>query len=898
MNRPRREILKKIFKYGVIPPKNVVKFLLTDDQKVKQAFDNNRTTTPNNNGSGGGGSSGGSGGSGGSSASQTQLNKKLADFNNIVRQAAVRSPASFVGALQLRSEFQFETSPALQTMSRTMGDYTGIIANAMAESEKFVVDLTQQISTGVGVLVAGVAGLVALAKIGPAVILANLGRLVLPRLIPGRIAAAIGGVAARPLQFLGNLVKSAFEAIFFTQLPRILKPVVDFFTEGYQRKIFRNTLAGGMIRPNIAQEFARQTLSIPNYSVEEMQRLQRATVDYGSTNEQLYRVLQFISKSTPQVQNLNSFVSSIVNTANFFGVDESLISRTYSNIAAMSQVASENPKELQPVVEKFEKLYVSLFDTLNPSPVKLALVDSLASFAANYSFTKSIAADLDEIAKIQAFLSRTSIGDKLTTEVTRNLIRGVDDVFRQFGTFSNPQVASFMQAAGISRAEAIRGVTADADTYQAFVSELANRFGISEDGEMSDEEFGQLMFFLTQDSGREGGYGLGFSHENAQAIAESVRSYGAGNRIEPFSEVESFNIPNSESDNEKPFVLPLDASEGVSIAERARLDELYEPLQLLSGLSEGEFNLFDINVENVSIALDMTKNMNAAFADRMQKVLEEIAKQAGLTVKLVEQIKVDKPQQNDAEEQQQQTQQEQQQSQNQAAQSQAAQATELVMPTFDVPHSGRPKTEDKVPERDIMQQIYQTDALPSAGLITGVYDQVYKKGTPDEYKHKGIDADLGDGPEIYAAMSGIVVTANRNASVSTYGRYVVVKDDFDFFHYYAHLNDVYVNAGDEIASSQVLGTQGNTGLSFSVSGDGSHLHYEIRGPSNTIEERIDPVVYFELLEQVLKPPEWWEEDSLELISLHIPPEELEEIIQGGYTNKQVLHNLFNDLNSR
>jgi len=911
MNRPRQEVLKKLVKLGLLPSKDAVRFLFTDTRKAEQAFNNNSTTSPGSSQQNQASTP---------TASQNRFNSTISNLDNTIRQAVVKSPAAYFGALQVRDEFQFETSPALQVMSKTMGDFSGVIANSMRESEQFVLDLTNQLSNAAaivagvvftrGLLVGGAGRAAAGAGLG-----AGLTRFL--RFLPHPAAR----VASMVLPALPAVTRAIGEFFIFASLQVALKKVVDRLTGPYQRKIFQSTLAAGMIQPSVSAEFMRQTRGIPNYTRERFQLLQAQTVDYAATNEQLYNVLQVISKRTPNVENLNSFVSTIVNTANFFGVDESLISQTYSNLAAVSTEATNNPQKIQPVTRAFEEFYLSLSDSANPVLVNLSLVDSLASFTANYTFTRSMATSAGEVARIQDFISRTSIGNKVTTEVTRNLIRGVDNVFSQFGDFSNPQVASFLQSVGITRSEAIRGITADADTYQSLISGLANRFGIGEN--MSDEEFGQLMFFLTQQSGPEGGFGLGFSHEDAQAIAESVRSYGAGNRVNPSVRGGSFNIPGTEGGRN--VVLPIDSDDEISISERAELDKLYKPLMLASSLSKGEFLMFDVNIERVSLAVDMTKRVNNTFIDRFTDILSTVSELGAYAVGL---LSLDEPTKLE-------------QTKNfflnspfgmyvnltnnifrDGSFSFAPRNNEVSIPDSDyseaeiIEHATNAaqgagvaselinnrtlgsQRKNKLAERDIAQQLYNTGRLPNQGLITGVYDEFYnfdvdkdgKVSRGEGYHHKGIDIDMGDNqPYIYSTMQGVVVNINGDADhPSGYGIYVIIKDEYDFYHYYSHLSSLSVNKGQQVDVGQVIGRQGNTGKST-----GSHLHYEIRGPDNTVRDRIDPVVYFELLETVFQEPEWWEEDSFEFLHTVIDADQLEQVRQEGYTNKAVLHRLFN-----
>ncbi|SUW83633.1 M23 family metallopeptidase [Campylobacter helveticus] len=95
--------------------------------------------------------------------------------------------------------------------------------------------------------------------------------------------------------------------------------------------------------------------------------------------------------------------------------------------------------------------------------------------------------------------------------------------------------------------------------------------------------------------------------------------------------------------------------------------------------------------------------------------------------------------------------------------------------------------------------------------------------------HPGIDLAASIGTPIYAPASGVVEFSGY--SNNGYGYNVILLHNFGFKSVYAHMTrkDV-VKAGDFVNKGDLIGYNGNTGLST-----GPHLHYEVRFINKTLE---------------------------------------------------------------
>ena len=70
-----------------------------------------------------------------------------------------------------------------------------------------------------------------------------------------------------------------------------------------------------------------------------------------------------------------------------------------------------------------------------------------------------------------------------------------------------------------------------------------------------------------------------------------------------------------------------------------------------------------------------------------------------------------------------------------------------------------------------------------------------------------------------AARNGVVIAARRSA---TYGNYLCLSHSGGQETLYAHLQYLFVRAGEVVQAGQPLGTAGETGRST-----GAHLHFEL-----------------------------------------------------------------------
>ena len=101
--------------------------------------------------------------------------------------------------------------------------------------------------------------------------------------------------------------------------------------------------------------------------------------------------------------------------------------------------------------------------------------------------------------------------------------------------------------------------------------------------------------------------------------------------------------------------------------------------------------------------------------------------------------------------------------------------------------------------------------------------------------HKGVDMSTDYGVPVYATGDGVVEKIEQGKRRRGYGRQILINHKFGYKTRYAHLQKMFVKAGDKVQRGQLIGEVGSTGGST-----GPHLHYEVI----YLGRHVNPVNYF------------------------------------------------------
>lgn len=139
-----------------------------------------------------------------------------------------------------------------------------------------------------------------------------------------------------------------------------------------------------------------------------------------------------------------------------------------------------------------------------------------------------------------------------------------------------------------------------------------------------------------------------------------------------------------------------------------------------------------------------------------------------------------------------------------------------------------------------------TFGLPlKKGTVTAKFGNIKHPYTGKIYFHTGIDIAAPLGAKVLAPTEGTVVEImNEFKEDEGPGKFIIIQHAKGYKTRYTHLQDIFVEQGQQISADQAIASVGNTGLS-----KGPHLHFEVL----LNDEPMDPIDYIEI--KKLKPLE-------------------------------------------
>lgn len=132
---------------------------------------------------------------------------------------------------------------------------------------------------------------------------------------------------------------------------------------------------------------------------------------------------------------------------------------------------------------------------------------------------------------------------------------------------------------------------------------------------------------------------------------------------------------------------------------------------------------------------------------------------------------------------------------------------------------------------------YAPPVNPHLSRLTSGYGVRPGRRTGAPTYHSGADFAGRTGEPVYAVADGVVevvIHNERPQRTRGYGNIMAIRhpNEGDVRSVYAHLDRVHVQQGQSVQAGQLIGQVGNT-TNGKFPGMGSHLHFEVRQPSNS-----------------------------------------------------------------
>jgi lysozyme family protein len=311
----------------------------------------------------------------------------------------------------------------------------------------------------------------------------------------------------------------------------------------------------------------------------------------GVTSEKILDVRGFFSKNTQTDVNPDVIANIFVQSGIYTGGDTSVMQGIVRDLIRSNKFTDQDVNE---VTVKFEEFFAAVVGDGRPQAAHLNLVAALSSF--NYNYAMGVRGNFGastEIAKIHQFLTddNGTINERFDVSPTTKLIQSVDDILLRGTTYQDLNAARIVRAIGISREEAMRGVTYDSNTLDKFLSGLVSFLNVDFDDITNNSLNFSIGMQNFANMTRMDTHGL-------NVLMVALRRYAAGENIE---DVRASYAENIASDAER------------KIDPYQRFSEAYENVySIMSNLTYSQNKMLDATAkqtDNILAIYDLLKTI-------------------------------------------------------------------------------------------------------------------------------------------------------------------------------------------------------------------------------------------------------------------------------------------------
>lgn len=388
----------------------------------------------------------------------------------------------------------------------------------------------------------------------------------------------------------------------FLNPERVLSTYLEnaYFLGTSGKSDFSELLSTGLL-PSNSQSFSSMAYSSAAFPLGSSGATGNYLKRMGFTTEDILRVGGNLTKNIngSYGEDLASLSASIMETSGFYlGGKTDLMSSIMTDIMRTSNYDQSNVQE---ATNRFEEFFAAVVGNGTPQAAHINLVKALSSFSYTYGSTVSISLNApQEIAKIHQFMSKDgSINGRFDTSATEGLITSVDDLLFRGATFQDLGSMQLMRSIGISREDAIKGVTSDAGILETTLRGILRFLRVDsndvygkegETTELFDQRFQSFVFQF------------GLDRNASQYLYHALQQYASGKRVTDINEASLINI-----NREKGERLQLLISDSFSV---------YEAISESTNLM---VNAVDLNMEYI---INIQSMLTEYFVQKKEILLE------------------------------------------------------------------------------------------------------------------------------------------------------------------------------------------------------------------------------------------------------------------------------------
>lgn len=555
---------------------------------------------------------------------------------------------------------------------------------------------------------------------------------------------------------------------------------------------------------------------------------------FGVDTERILATASGLSRSIQTGAN-SDIVASILSTSSLYsGADPSLMQEIMKNIIRSNAYTEQDVTE---ATQRFEEFFAVVVGDGVPQQAHLNLVSALSSFSYEYALgTRANLGATTEIAKVQQFMGDNGmINGRFDTSATQSVITSLDDFLLRGSTFQDLNAAQVVSSMGISREDAIRGITYDASTFDRALSGIISSMGVSYSDILSDTPKFNIAL---QNLSRAGN----FSKETMNPLMVAIKRYAQGNRVEDIRQEYMRNLESKMDERVSSMGTFADAYANVFevnslivSSQNKLLDTVNLNLDVISslndilvtitergfaGVSEGYlstieafFGVFEAPTGGRSLSYRLP--VPQSTQEEIDRIREGVIPQSSATGIRAARNREAAATRRSAEV---------------ATEREAAAARIITQSSGDLDDRFFKEEFVSSQARDVLSSIFGYASGGENFKVTSIFGSY-----PDNSgQHFGFDFVIsGNGTITFPFKEGEVVylgVRGSSESVGGYGNSIAIKLPNNYIVSFSHLQSLpELSIGTAVGFGDVVGIQGSTGRS-----SGPHVDMEIRKPGASI----------------------------------------------------------------